>query len=108
MEMCKGKYEVAPDPAHLAVPRPDLVCVGSRGQKFLKRLVLGSVSSAVLSNAAAPTCIYRSNLPPPTPSEIATRKKLGPDAARGEQQRLFQSHTQLFEVSSITKLNYCL
>ena len=38
------------------------------------------MSSAVLSHAAAPTCIYRSNLPPPTAAELATRKKLGPDA----------------------------
>jgi hypothetical protein len=41
------------------------------------------VSSAVLSTAAAPTCIYRSNLPPPTAAELATRKKLGPDAVGG-------------------------
>lgn len=38
------------------------------------------MSSAVLSNAAVPTCIYRSNLPPPTAAELATRKKLGPHA----------------------------
>lgn len=41
MEVCKGTFEKSTDPAHLAVPRPDLVCVGSRGQKFLKRLMIG-------------------------------------------------------------------
>ena len=60
--MCKGAFETSTEPAHLTVPCPDLVCVGSRGQKMLKRLVLGSVSSAVLSNAAAPICVYRYNL----------------------------------------------
>jgi hypothetical protein len=31
VEMCKGTFESPADPSHLAVPRPDLVCVGSRG-----------------------------------------------------------------------------
>lgn len=81
MEMCKGTFEKTEDPSQLVVPRPDLICVGSRGQKFLKRIVLGSVSSAVLSNACAPTCIYRWNLPPPSDEELAAQSKLGPDQA---------------------------
>ena len=74
--MCKGTFEAAlhlGDPSHLTVPRPDLVCVGSRGQKMLKRLILGSVSSAVLSQAAVPVCVYRSNLAGHSPSHRPQR-----------------------------------
>ena len=78
-EMCAGAFESPPVgmPEALVVPRPDLVCVGSRGQKFLKRVVLGSVSSGVLAAAAAPCCVYRSTLPSPSEDEIAARQKLG-------------------------------
>lgn len=78
-EVCAGAFETPPVgvPEAVLIPRPDLVCVGSRGQKFLKRVVLGSVSSGVLAAASAPCCVYRSTLPSPSEDEIAARQKLG-------------------------------
>ena len=61
------------------VPTPDIVCVGSRGQKLLKRLVLGSVSTATLASSNVPVCVYRANLPAPSPESVQTRFKLGDD-----------------------------
>ena len=77
-EVCAGAFETPPVgvPEAVLIPRPDLVCVGSRGQKFLKRVVLGSVSSGVLAAASAPCCVYRSTLPSPSEDEIAARQKL--------------------------------
>ena len=84
--MCKGTFEAAlhlVDPSHLTVPRPDLVCVGSRAQNMLKRLVLGSVSSTVLSQAAVPLCVVRSNLAGPQGSAGGRGGWGGRGGARG-------------------------
>ena len=61
----------------LVVPRPDLVCVGSRGNKALGRAMLGSVSSATLAASAVPVCVFRASLPSPSEEELAVRAKLG-------------------------------
>jgi len=55
------------------------LCVGSRGQKLLKRLVLGSVSTATLAGSNVPVCVYRADLPSPSEESIQTRFKLGDD-----------------------------
>ena len=77
--MSRGAYAVHPPGLHeaLVVPTPDIVCVGSRGQKLLKRLVLGSVSTATLASSNVPVCVYRADLPAPSPESVQTRFKLG-------------------------------
>ena len=77
--MSRGEYAVHPPglPEALVVPTPDIVCVGSRGQKLLKRLVLGSVSTATLAVSNVPVCVYRADLPATSPESVQTRFKLG-------------------------------
>jgi nucleotide-binding universal stress UspA family protein len=77
--LSRGAYATHPPGLHeaLVVPKPDIVCVGSRGQKLLKRLVLGSVSTATLASSNVPVCVYRADLPAPSPESVQTRFKLG-------------------------------
>ena len=77
--MSNGEYASHPPGLHeaLVVPTPDIVCVGSRGQKLLKRLVLGSVSTATLASSNVPVCVYRADLPAPSPESVQTKFKLG-------------------------------
>lgn len=82
--LTRGEFTDPPVALHeaLVVPTPDVVCVGSRGQKLLKRLVLGSVSSATLAGSTVPVCVFRSDLPPPSDEQVQTRVKLS-DADQG-------------------------
>ena len=79
--LSRGEYAAHPAglPEALVVPTPDIVCVGSRGQKLLKRLVLGSVSTATLASSNVPVCVYRADMPAPSPETVRTRFKLGDD-----------------------------
>jgi len=55
--------------AQVASHRSDLLVVGSRGLSAAKRLVLGSVSAALVNHAPCPVLVVR---PPTTPGAPAT------------------------------------
>lgn len=88
IEICKGTFQSTSSmfSDHMAIPKPDIVCVGARGRGILKRFMMGSVSNAVASRAECSVCVFRDSLPATDPSEVATRAKLSPEA--GEQRAI--------------------
>ena len=61
IQICKGSFQSSETmfPDNLAIPKPDIVCMGARGRGILKRFMLGSVSNAVVSQAECSVCIFR-------------------------------------------------
>jgi nucleotide-binding universal stress UspA family protein len=61
IQICKGSFQSSETmfPDNLAIPKPDIVCMGARGRGILKRFVLGSVSNAVVSRAECSVCVFR-------------------------------------------------
>ena len=92
IEICKGTFQSTSSmfPDHMAIPKPDIVCLGARGRGILKRFMMGSVSNAVASRAECSVCVFRDSLPATDPSEVATLRyqfrDSGPDA--GEQRAI--------------------